>query len=523
MIDRDEAEARFRAALALQPLGSEIIALEEALGRVLSGDVIARVDVPSFDRSNFDGFALRAVVGLLLVVGLVVGGADWRFRLSSALTPSFGATEASLPPQLDVWLNPPAYTGEAPRYLDPAKTAGTRIEVPTGSRLLAQVQGGSGEAVLSLGGDETAFVRHDAGSLRLERAVETDAEARSLPLEIRRGETTLGAWDLRVLPDRAPSVEYLKPPARARRGALELAYRAEDDYGLAGLQALIRRDDRPEEEPLSFDLGLPSGEVTESEGAAYRDLTPHPWAGIPVTVRLEARDAIGQTGTTESFAMVMPERTFEHPVARRLVELRKRLTLAPEQRRPVVQGLDELSRRPAHFAHDVVVALALSIAERRLIHDRGEAAVAQVQELLWDTALHIEEGELALAERRLRELQEELMEALEQGAPEEEIERLMSELQRALDDFLRQMAEQMMERMGEQELGEAQPLPPDAQMLQRDDLQRLIEQARELAQAGARDQARELLSQLQQMLENLQAMPMQQRMNEAAQQAQQTM
>jgi putative molybdopterin biosynthesis protein len=60
VIDRDEAEVRFRAALALEPLGVETVTLASALGRVLGGDVLARVDVPSFDRSNFDGFALRA-------------------------------------------------------------------------------------------------------------------------------------------------------------------------------------------------------------------------------------------------------------------------------------------------------------------------------------------------------------------------------------------------------------------------------------------------------------------------------
>jgi putative molybdopterin biosynthesis protein len=60
VIDRDEAEARFRAALDLAPLGVEQVALAEALGRVLAADVVARVDVPSFDRSNFDGYAVRA-------------------------------------------------------------------------------------------------------------------------------------------------------------------------------------------------------------------------------------------------------------------------------------------------------------------------------------------------------------------------------------------------------------------------------------------------------------------------------
>jgi putative molybdopterin biosynthesis protein len=61
VIDRDEAERRFRSALTLAPLGIEKIAVRDALGRVLADNVIARVDVPSFDRSNFDGYAIRAV------------------------------------------------------------------------------------------------------------------------------------------------------------------------------------------------------------------------------------------------------------------------------------------------------------------------------------------------------------------------------------------------------------------------------------------------------------------------------
>ena len=47
VIDRDEAEARFRAALDLKPLGDELVPLTSALGRVLARDVVARVDVPS--------------------------------------------------------------------------------------------------------------------------------------------------------------------------------------------------------------------------------------------------------------------------------------------------------------------------------------------------------------------------------------------------------------------------------------------------------------------------------------------
>jgi len=60
VIDRDEAQRRFHTELTLAPLGAETVALQEALGRVLAEDVVARIDVPSFDRSNVDGYAVRA-------------------------------------------------------------------------------------------------------------------------------------------------------------------------------------------------------------------------------------------------------------------------------------------------------------------------------------------------------------------------------------------------------------------------------------------------------------------------------
>jgi putative molybdopterin biosynthesis protein len=60
VLDRDEAERRFRAAIDLTPRGFETIPLDAALNRVLAADVTSPVDVPSFDRSNVDGFAVVA-------------------------------------------------------------------------------------------------------------------------------------------------------------------------------------------------------------------------------------------------------------------------------------------------------------------------------------------------------------------------------------------------------------------------------------------------------------------------------
>jgi putative molybdopterin biosynthesis protein len=58
VLDRDEAERRFRAAIDTRPRGTETVALDATLGRVLASDVVSPVDVPSFDRSNVDGFAV---------------------------------------------------------------------------------------------------------------------------------------------------------------------------------------------------------------------------------------------------------------------------------------------------------------------------------------------------------------------------------------------------------------------------------------------------------------------------------
>jgi putative molybdopterin biosynthesis protein len=60
VVDRDEALRRFHGNLALVPLGAELVPLGEALGRVLAAAVVAPIDVPGFDRSGVDGFAVRA-------------------------------------------------------------------------------------------------------------------------------------------------------------------------------------------------------------------------------------------------------------------------------------------------------------------------------------------------------------------------------------------------------------------------------------------------------------------------------
>jgi len=471
-----------------------------------------RARLPRAGLAAVDPLALRAALILLLAIGLAAGGPDWPQRLKRAVMPEIGAFAATAPAQFDVWINPPAYTALPPLFLVPATATGDAetaepLQVPLGSVVLAQLQGGRGTPALVL--DETRIAFEPVTAAAFRTHLEIRAGAR---LSIEQGDDELAAWDLEVLPDLTPTVVFLSPPGRTERAALRLEYLAEDDYGLNAVSASIQRLDDPSVPAMELELALPGIALRSAEGMSFHDLTPHPWAGLAVEIRLLASDALGQEGRSDPVRTVIPERIFNHPVARALVELRKQLTLKPDNRLPVVRALGDIYERPDHFFHDIVVALAIRSAERRLLHDPSPEGLAGVQQLMWDTALHLEGGELALAERDLREIQKQLMDALARDAEDAEIERLIDELQQALDQFLEALAEQLRQQLAEgAEMGE---LPPDAQILQSEDLQRLIERARELARSGARDAARDLLSRLQNMLENLRANPFAQRMDE---------
>lgn len=471
--------------------------------RLLADLRALRVSWPRAGWSRVDSLGLRALVALPLLIALVFSAGEWDRRLARAAVPGIILASDVPPARIDVWISPPAYTGEAPIYLDPDAEEPERVRMPAGSRILAQVSGGRGEPRLDLDGETAAeFAGGQEGPYRAE--VEIEAGRR---LSLIQNGLPIAGWNLQVVPDRPPSATYLSAPARAARGALQFEYEVSDDYGVDSLAAVIeRRDAQGEGEVMELPLPLPERQPQEAAGRSFQDLTPHPWAGIPVAITLEARDGLGQKGRSESIEMVLPERIFNHPVARRLVELRRELTLHPDERRAVARALDTLARRPEHYFSDLTVSLGMLSAQQRLLRDRREAAITEVQALLWDLALHIEEGDLAVAERQLRELQQQLQDALANDAPQEEIERLMGELQNALDRFLESMMEQALQNP--QDPQELEDMPADAQSLTRDDLQQMIEQARELTRSGAREQAQELLSQLQRMLENLQAQQM---------------
>jgi putative molybdopterin biosynthesis protein len=78
VVSAAEARRRFEACIDHAPLGAETVPLAAALSRVLAADIVAPVDAPPFDRSNVDGFAVRAAD-----TGGASDGAPRRFKLNA--------------------------------------------------------------------------------------------------------------------------------------------------------------------------------------------------------------------------------------------------------------------------------------------------------------------------------------------------------------------------------------------------------------------------------------------------------
>jgi uncharacterized protein (TIGR02302 family) len=144
--------------------------------------------------------------------------------------------------------------------------------------------------------------------------------------------------------------------------------------------------------------------------------------------------------------------------------------------------------------------MSLMSARARLFLDRDGSSIDGVQSLLWDTALRIEDGEIGVQERDLRAAEQALRDALDRNAPDEEIQRLIDQLQAAMDKYLEQMMRQALENPRRQMTPRERE---NARTIDRRDLQRMLDQTRDAAKRGQRDQARAMLDRLQQMMESL--------------------
>ena len=471
-----------------------------------------RAGLPSPRLALHDPWALRALAVVLVVATFVAAGGERMARVVAAF--DWNGLLASTDVRVDAWVTPPTYTGRAPVILTAGAGSDTTaaavpptLAVPAGSILTVRASGDRLEVTTS-GGIVEAAASSEApkGATEHRYTVAGDGTA-----EV-RVPAAHPQWTFRAVPDRAPTIALAKDPERQARGALLLAYKIEDDYGVTEARALFappegeagdvgeRAPARPLFDPPAFSLVLPNVRTRNGVGQTVKDLGEHPYAGAEVQLTLVARDEAGNEGRSTPFAMRLPERVFAKPLPRALIELRRMLALDANQSVTVHAALEALLIAPDLFTPEFGQYLGLRAVAAQLASARSDDALREVVASLWALAVTIEDGNITDVDKALRAAQEALQQALERGASDEEIKKLTEQLRAALDQFLRQLAEQS--RNNPQQL--ARPLSPNTKTVRPEDLNAMIERMERLSRSGDKDAARQLLDQLQQMLENLQ-------------------
>jgi len=501
-----------------RPSGAESI-FSQALWREHQKRMAERLSSLGADRPrssvpDYDRWGLRAVAGLLFVTALAFSFGPFGGRVSDGFVAR--ATRDAVPPRIDAWVTPPAYTGKAPLFLTAdANQAVQTFSVPQGSDVSLRVTGGSGDETLSYA---------DAGGNA--RAIEPAAPKEAAPaagqappkvrqfsgklnangtLTLKSGDSDLGHWAFDVIPDKPPTIRFIGEPKHAANGAMELNYEINDDYGAASAKAVFELSDPPAANahplygPPDMPLALPRRGGKATAAKTTKDLTEHVWAGANVKLTLSATDDAGHTATSETKTLVMPERPFANPLARAVIEQRRLLALDANAKPRVLDLMDAITLRPEDTFDNMSNYLAIMSARSRLKLSESDDQLRNVVSYLWEIALGIEEGNLSAAERRLRQAQQALQDAIKNGASDQEIEKAMKELREAMNQFLQEFAQRA------QQNPNAPQMQQNGRELRQSDIDRMMDQIENLAKSGDRDKAQQLLSELQDMMNNLQA------------------
>ena len=517
--------------------------LAAALDRLKVGNPSPRAD-------RFDPMALRALALLTLIPAAALVTGSFKDRFASAFR--FGVPINAIETRVDAWVTPPPYTGLPPLMLaDGAQPAGaaapktasepTKLhEVPDKSLLVLRGTGFQGLEialeVLTEGAKEpirtaAALPKVKANS----RAQGTDqgadqgkATVSEVRVELRKsarvralaGSKELAAWTFDVTPDKPPTIALDKGMERTPKGSLKLAYKAEDDYGVASAVAKLRQAPPkpgdpakawakapplkgprlPLERPPELALKMPRAGSKAVEGTTLLELGAHPWAGQRAELWLEATDVAGQIGKSPALELVLPSRRFSKPLARALLEQRRKLAEDSRNRPHVARALDAVSMEPEGFITRGGVYLGIRMVYHRLEREKSRTAIRSSIEELWKLALKVEDGSLSDAEQSLKDAQDRLSKALERGADDKEIQALMAELKAALNQYVEEMQKKAQDE-DPQAPGDQDQQPQMSQQ----DLDKMMADLEKTAKTGSREDAEKMLAELKELMERMKA------------------
>ena len=464
-----------------------------------SAQIVAAPPKPNV--AKLDRFALRAGVLLALVASAFIAGSQRDIRVAAA----FDWRGHFTPPEgfrVDAWLNPPLYTGRPPILLampaDGEAAQQGHVDAPVHSVLIVHSANAPDLAIDA----QKGLVAQKQADGSQQYVLGGDGR-----VTFSAQGSRLAGFDLHAIPDLPPNIQLTKPPEANARGSLTLHYKIGDDYGVVGAKAtfanpvfdekvysgrhLVQLPDMP--------LDLPGTATGIGEAQTTADLSDSPYSGARVTLTLQARDGAGQSGQSRPQAMELPRRPFANPLALALVEQRRDLLLDPDHYPHVRKSIEALLIAPELFKPDAATYLGMLHVDYALQRVQGDPDLVKTADFLWQMALRLEEGDIPQTMQALRAAQERLRRALQKGAPEAQIRKLMDDVRTAMNNFMQEMARKA-QRDGPQPQMQANQ---NTRIITPKDMQSLMDQIEQAARSGDMASAQKLLDQLQKTLENL--------------------
>ena len=457
-----------------------------------------RVAPPSPRMAERDPYAIRFGVALLAFAAAVAAGPETYGRLAAAFDwRSDEAIAAAAASRIDAWIDPPPYAGRPPVVIDFKTAAPQTLNIPEDSILV--VRGDPSLVETRIEGAISPSDQKDEVSEKTRTEKRWTIHGVGKATILRSGAPVAVAI-LAVTPAGAPTIASTDEPRGNISGSLTLSYHVDDRFGLAGARADFARPHdgaapapRTLAPPPQAALQLPPTANGVGDAKTTVDLSEHPWAGAKVTMTLSAVSISGKTGQSGPIEMTLPQRIFHNPLARALVEQRRALILDPDNApKRVETALTGLAIAPELFDTPAKIYLGLKQANASLHDAKSDADLLDVAAMLWAMAQQIEDGDASQAERDLRAAEQALREALQRGASDQEIRKLMDQLREAARRFMSEMAR-----------NDQPDANPQDQNLQAQDLDKLLDQMEDKARNGSREDAQAMLDQMQEMFENM--------------------
>ena len=493
---------------------------EEHRMRQMNGLDKLKAGLPQSSWRDIDPRALRLPAALALIVAILLGPGDLRGNLSQSFAISAPAPRAQM--AVDAWLRPPAYTGKPPILLTSAAMTerlktDPELQVPENATLSLRITGAkSPQLTFHELFDDNAAAPEVQGFKPLVRSTDGLFQAdvtltRPANVKVTDDGKEIGSWRISLIPDAPPKVEITADPTGDSSGMLSTKWKVSDDYGVTGVTSDIYLADGQDEgvaftdagifeyEPPKLPIHLRSAAPKDEAGESKADVAEHPWAGLMVEMTLVARDAAGHTTESAKRTFRLPERQFTNPLARALVEQRRRLILNPEQAGGVAEMLDAIITYPKELIDrsGTEIAIAAVLSHLRAASDRAD--IATVIDDLWQIAVNVEDGVTADAKAALEAARKALDKALQDGAPPERIAELTKKLRQALDRYMQSMAQEAQKHPSQQN----QAQQPPGKVVTPQDLQKMLDMIDKLSKSGNNEAAQKMLSQLEDILRNL--------------------